>query len=189
MLAALLFPGLLACHPDTTPTWAFDPLWVEPAVDDGAHGFHTWQLYGPKWIDNYKENTYACAVVTEVDGAATTCDAAPDCVVAWEVVEEVVESDCGDPALEASPLFVSLQRLAIAGPDGSPEAPWPGSTSVAWADYGNGWEIYGAAYPEALDLGGDVTTAEWDGVQPFLMVPNQSFPVEPGGSTATPGLD
>lgn len=175
---------LAACTPDTTPTWAFDPIWLEPALADAVYGFQTWELYGPKWIENTKPNTYACAVVTELEGAPIPCDADPGCTVAWEVTTAVVETDCPDPAIADGPLFLSLLRVGIGGPDGSPEAPWPGKTQVGWADYGNGWEVHGYAYPEALDLGGTVESGEWDGIQPFLMVPTQSFPLD---STASPG--
>jgi hypothetical protein len=116
------------------------------------------------------------------------CDADPGCAAGWEVAESsVASSDCEDEALLADPLFLSLLRIGLGGPDTSPEAPWPGQTSVGWADYGNGWEVHGYAYPEGLDLGAQLTTDAWDGVQPYLMVPTQSFALsEPGGSP-TPG--
>src|SRR5262245_208351 len=112
MLTTLFVPALLACKADTTPTWAYDPIWLEPASNDGVHGFQTWQLYGPEWIDNYSDKTYACAVVTEISGVPTACDAANDCVLAWDVVPTVIETDC-DPAMAENELFASLRRLAL----------------------------------------------------------------------------
>jgi hypothetical protein len=185
----LLALALTGCAPDTTPTWAFDPIWLEPAPDLGVHGFQTWQLYGPAWIDSSDEDAYACAVVVELFGEPAPCDADPECV-GWEIGSvEVASSDC-DEGLTATPLFLSLQRIGLGGPDRSPEAPWPDQTSIGWADYGNGWEVHGAAYAEVLDLGGQPESASWDGLQPYLMVPTQSFALSDGGtglSSSGPG--
>ncbi|MEQ1505369.1 MAG: hypothetical protein ABMB14_24265 [Myxococcota bacterium] len=167
----------VACSRDTTPTWAFDPIWLEPAADDAVHGFQSWQLYGPKWIDNYSEKTYACAVVAELDGDPIACDAEPGCALAWSITPTVIETDCDDPALADDPLFVSLHRLALGSPAEGKDVPWPDQTTIGYADYGNGWEVHGNAYPEALDLGAELPTGDWDGIQPFLWVPTQSFPL------------
>lgn len=172
-----LLPFLwLGCSTDLTPSWAFDPIWIEPAPNDGVHGFQTWQIYGPKWPKNYADRHYVCSVVTELEGVPTACDADPDCAWAWEITPSVLETDCAEPGYAEDALFVSLERLALGGPSVEKDTPWPGFTSVGWADYGNAWEIHGEAYPEALDLGGALTDGEWDRLQPFLMVPDKSFP-------------
>lgn len=163
------------CSTDLTPTSAFDPIWIEPAPDDTVHGFQTWQIYGPKWEKKYDDRHYVCSVVTEIAGAPVPCDAEPGCTWAWELTSTVLESDCVDPALAEDPLFESLLRVALGGPALAEDVPWPGFTSVGWVDYGNGWEIHGDAYPEALDLGGTLPDGEWDQVQPFLLVPTKSF--------------
>ncbi|MEZ4241901.1 MAG: hypothetical protein R3F59_38280 [Myxococcota bacterium] len=183
----LLLAGLTACgRPDTTPTWAYDPIWLEPAVQGEVHGFQTWELYGPKWIDNSDDRAYACAVVVELFGAPVACDADPGCTVAWELAEsEIVSTDC-DEATTADPLFGSLLRVGIGGLIAGEQVPYPGQTSTGWADYGNGWEVHGYAYPEALDLGALIDTTDWDGVQPFQLVPSQSFELG-GEATSTPG--
>lgn len=165
---------LAACAPDLTPAWAWDPIWLEPS-EAGVHGFQTWQLYGPKWAEDPDEKFYACAVVVELDGAATACDAEEGCEHAWDVTGALLETDCPDPALADDPLFVSLARLALGGPATGEDVPFPGATSVGWADYGNGWEVHGDAYPAALEHGGTEATA-WDGVAPFQLVPAAAFP-------------
>jgi hypothetical protein len=163
-----------ACTPDRTPAWAYDPLWIEPVDGDALHGFETWQLYGPSWPKHYNDKFYACSVVVELDGEPIECDAEPGCTHAWEVVGEVAQSDC-DAGLAGDPLFLSLGRVAIGGLDTGPDVAWPGQTSVGWADYGNGWEVHGEAYPEGLDLEQAVQSNAWDGEQAFLFVPASAF--------------
>jgi hypothetical protein len=139
---------LLACGaPDLTPAWAYDPIWLEPAGGADAHAFQTWQLYGPEWADDPDEKHYVCAIVVEHAGVAVPCDAEEGCEHAWTMTGAVLETDCADPSITEDPLFVSLGRLALGGPATGEDVPWPGATSVAYADYGNGWEVHGDAYP------------------------------------------
>jgi hypothetical protein len=174
-----LLIALAACTPDLTPAWAFDPIWIEPMTGDAVHGFQTWEIYGPKWPSSYSDRHYVCSVVVEIEGAPIPCDAEEGCTWAWDITAALVESDCADAELAEDGLFVSLDRLALGGPSTSEDAPWPQHTSVGWADYGNGWEVHGSAYPEALDLGAQVESGEWDGVQPFLLVPESAFSLAP----------
>lgn len=167
---------IFGCSADLTPTWAFDPVWIEPAPNERVHGFQTWQIYGPKWPKRYDERHYVCSVVAEIAGDPIACDAEPGCTFAWAVEAEVLETDCPDPSLADDELFTLLDRVALGLPSTAPDAAWPGLTTVGWADYGEGWEIHGDAYPEALDLGATLSDGEWDGLQPFLMVPSKSFP-------------
>jgi hypothetical protein len=167
---------LAGCRPDLTPTYAYDPIWLEPAEEGGMHGFQTWQIYGPDWPDRYSDRHYVCSVLVELVGLPTECDA-EECAFAWQTTPELRETDCEPTSLADGPLFLSLQRVALGGPAPGPDVPWPELTSVGWTDYGNGWEIHGDAYPAALDDGGDADTPEWDEQQPFLMVPAQSFPL------------
>ena len=39
---------LVGCADTETPTWALDPIWVEPAVDGDVYGFQTWELYAER---------------------------------------------------------------------------------------------------------------------------------------------
>lgn len=176
-MTPLLLFLTVGCSTDLTPSWAFDPIWIEPALAGGVHGFQTWQVYGPKWPKKYDDRHYVCSVVTEISGDPITCDAEPGCTFAWELAAAVLETDCSDPTLAEDPLFVSLARVALGGAAAGEDVPWPGFTSVGWADYGNSWEVHGDAYPEALDLGGTVAGGDWDEIQPFLMVPTQSWPL------------
>jgi hypothetical protein len=166
---------LVGCRPDLTPTYAYDPIWLEPGEDGAVHGFETWQIYGPDWPDRYAEKHYVCSVLVELTGLPTECDADEDCTIAWETTGEVRETDCeGD--LAKGELFLALRRVGLGGPAPG-EVPWPDLTSVGWADYGNGWEIHGDAYPAALDDGEQAEGREWNEEQPFLFVPAQSFPL------------
>ena len=166
---------LLGCAPDLTPTWTWDPIWLEGAAVDGAHGFQTWEMFGPKWTKKQRDRFYICSVLVELDGEASTCDA-PDCVFAWNVSPAVLETDCADAAFADEPLFTSLQRIALGGAYAAADAPWPGRTTTSWADYGSGWEQHGFAYPEAFDWGGAGDPA-WTGEDPFLFTPSAAFPV------------
>lgn len=172
---------LLACStPTPTPAWAWDPIWLEPVGAD-AHGFQTWLFYGPEWAEDQDDRHYVCAVVVELDGTPTDCDAEDACGVAWTVAPTVLESDCADPTIAEQPLLVSVTRLALGGPVVAEDLPWPGLTSTGWVDYGGGWEVHGRAWPEALDLGRSVSSGTWDGVEPFSFVPDQAFPWPPAG--------
>jgi hypothetical protein len=169
---------LAACSPDLTPSWAWDPIWLEPVDDGGVHGFETWQIYGPNWPSHQNDRNYVCAVVVELTGAPTACDEVDGCAFAWDVTVTPAQSDCAE-GFDQDPLFQSLQRLGFGPPSTDPEAPWPGQTTEAYADYGNGWEVYGDGYPAALDDGGQAGSATWDGTEPYLLVPTSSFQITP----------
>lgn len=176
MIAALLLNG---CRRDLTPTYAFDPIWLSPAEIDGQEGvtgFHTWQLYGPNWPKRYSDKHYACSVVVSLDGLPIECDA-EECSIGWELTSEILESDCPAKKDSSDPLFLSLFRVGLGGEAKGPDVPWPGKTSVGWADYGSGWEIHGDAYPESLDSEGEGEGIAWDGEQPFVFVPTSAFPL------------
>ena len=165
---------LFACSPDLTPSWAWDPVWLEP-VDGGAvHGFETWQIYGPKWPSHQNDRHYVCAVVVELAGESTDCSGLDGCATGWEIVPTVVQSDCPEGFAE-DPLFLSLRKLGFGPPSADPEAAWPGQTSEAYSDYGNGWEVYGEGYPAILDDGGQPASLSWDGTEPFVLLPASSF--------------
>ncbi|MCB9688764.1 MAG: hypothetical protein H6735_27235 [Alphaproteobacteria bacterium] len=168
-----LFASWLGCAPDLTPTWAWDPIWLEPTEDGGAHGFETWQIHGPKWQRNGKDRYYVCGVVVALDGPAVDCDI-EGCVVAFELTPTPVETDCPG-TLADDPLFLSLHRLAIGAPAAG-EVPWPGFTSETYADYGSGWEVYGQSWTEALDHGG-AGQLGWNGTDPYQLVPDAAFPL------------
>ncbi len=170
------WPALLACAPDRTPTWAWDPIWLEPTPEEGAHGFQTWQLYGPEWASRPDDRLYACAVVVELEGEPVACDTA-DCERAWSIVPTLLETDCAGDLGEA-PLFLTLRALAIGGRAPDDEAAWPGLTSIGLADYGDGWQPHGQAYVEALDRGGEGALG-WTGEDPFLFVPDAAVPLLP----------
>jgi hypothetical protein len=165
----------VGCSTDLTPTWAWDPIWLEGA-DDGVHGFQTWQVYGADWDRKQKDKSYVCSVLTELTGLPSTCDA-PTCVAAFDVEPTVLETDCAEASLAENPLFTSLQRLALGDPYAGDDAPWPGRTTATFADYGNGWEPHGFAYPEAYDTGG-AGDPVWTGADPFLFTPEAAFPIE-----------
>jgi hypothetical protein len=173
----MLWFHLLACAPDLTPSWAWDPIWIEPD-GEGIHGFQTWQVYGPRWADRPKDRFYTCAVVVELAGQPVECDAAPGCGAAWDLELAPLETDCAG-ALAEDPLFLSLRRLAVGGPVADDEAAWPGLTSAGFADYGGGWIPHGQAYAEALDYGG-AGQLGWDGQSPFLFVPEGAVPLAEG---------
>lgn len=174
MISALLLAG---CSPDLTPSYAFDPIWIEPTAEEGGiEGFHTWQIYGPRWPKHYSERHYVCSVLVGISGVETECDA-EECTIGWEITASVLESDCAPKSFAEDPFFVSLLRLGLGGEATGPDVPWPGSTSIGWADYGNGWEVHGDAYPDALDTEGTADDPTWNDEQPFSMVPTQSFPL------------
>lgn len=168
---------LTACGaPDLTPAWAWDPIWLEGAGPTGAHGFQTWQLYGPGWADDRGEEHFVCAVVVELRGELLDgCDAAA-CEVGWSIEPSFLETDCPDPTLAEDPLFTSLQALALGAPYAGEDAPHVGLTTSSWADYGSGWDAHGYAYPEAFDVGGSADPS-WSGEDPFLFTPSAAFPV------------
>jgi hypothetical protein len=168
----LLAPCFAACAPDLTPTWGFDPIYLEP---DGqqVYGFETWQIYAEKWAKKPVDRYYVCAVVVQLEGTPSSC---PDCTVAWNVTAELVESDCAG-TLSEDPLFTSVIGLGLGEPSTNPDAPHPDLTVVGWVDYGSGWEIHGDAWPEILDSGGVAADAEWDGEKAFTFWPGALWPL------------
>lgn len=174
-MTPLLLPVLAACTPDLTPSWTWDPIWLEGTGPDTVHGFQTWEVFGPTWPRRQRDRFYVCAVVAELDGEVSDCDA-PDCTIAWDVTPSFVETDCPDPALAENPLFGALGRLALGGLAMGDDVPWPGQTTTSYADYGDGWAVHGTAYPEAYDWGG-AGDPTWTGDAPFLFTPSAAFPL------------
>ena len=176
-LLPLVFAPWLGCSHDDTPAWAFDPIWIEP-LDGGIHGIHTWELFSERWHESRDDKHYVCSVIVELWG--TPSDACPDCMVAWDVQSEVLETDC-DPAVADEPQLVALPGVGIGDLTADPEAPYPSSTYTGYVDYGSGtWEVHGWAYPEALDLGTQPTSNAWDDEQPFQLWPTLDWPWPPG---------
>ncbi len=171
---------LLACQPDRTPTWAFDPVWITPVAAD-ILGFQSWQIYGEPWRDNPDARFYVCGVVVQLDGTPTACD---DCIAAWETTATVVETDCPD-AIASDPLFTSVVAVGIGEASPDAEAPYPGSSAIGWIDYGFGWEEHGWAWPAALDEGGS-GTVPWDGTEPYQLWPRSIWPLDATAGTTTP---
>lgn len=174
-MGLLALVALSGCAPDLTPSWAYDPIWLEPAGEGGAFGFQTWELFGPRWDEKRDDRHYVCAVVVAVQGVAIPCDAQEGCEHAWEVTPAILETDCAPPTAD-DPLFTSLQRLAL-GSEATGEVPHPGQTSTGWADYGGGWEVHGYAYPEALDH--ELPAGSFDEGEPYLLLPTKAFPYPP----------
>lgn len=172
-LSLLLIPLLGACQADTDPAWALDPLWIEPAAAD-LYGFQTWQVYSEKWRDRPDDRFYLCAVVVELVGTET--EPCPGCTRSWTVEPTLLESDCA-PAIEREELFLSLRGVGIGDLGRGEAAEHPGLTSAGFADYGDGWETHGQAWPAALDAGEPVDDGAWDGEQPFTLWPDAIWPL------------
>jgi hypothetical protein len=161
------------CSGDASPTWAFDPLWLEPTEDGGVYGFQTWNVYAEAWTKSFDEGEFLCAIVVEVEGAPSAGEACPDCELAWDTTATVLETDCAD-SLAADPGFTSLTRVGIGpvGPDLGADDPYPARSHGGYADYGTGeWVPHGWAYPEALDTRGQAAETDWDGEQAFTFWP------------------
>jgi len=171
---------------DDTPSWAFDPFYLEPAGVGDVFGLQTWNVYSDPWSDNRDERYFLCAVVAQLEGGPTpTCET---CDVAWEVVSTFVESDCPG-SLAEDPLFTSVVGVGFAAGSPSGDAPYPELSGVGFVDYGFGWEVHGDAWPEALDSGGTAESAEWDDAQPFTFWPTAIWPLADTAAdpaTATP---
>ncbi|HHO53419.1 MAG TPA: hypothetical protein ENK18_21750 [Deltaproteobacteria bacterium] len=173
----ILLPVLLlsGCSIDLTPTWAFDPIWLEPGPDGTAHGFQTWEMFGPDWARQNNEKFYLCVVVVELWGEPGECDAEPDCDEAWSLTREFLETDCIGLVPKDDPLFTSLQRIGLGSVAPGDDVLYPGFTLTGWADYGNGWEVHGEAYPDALDFGVPSAGSFSEG-ETFTFVPTKAFP-------------
>ncbi|MBX2796672.1 MAG: hypothetical protein KTR31_03350 [Myxococcales bacterium] len=162
------------CTIDLTPSWAFDPVWLETSAPGEVFGLQTWQIYGPEWDSANRQKHYVCSVLVELTGTEVPCDAEDGCDQAWSLQREVLQSDCLGAVDTTDPLFVSLRRIAFGSPSRGAAAPHPLSSQRSWADYGGGWERHGHAYPEDLDRG-EGGGAFTDG-HPFTSMPTKAFP-------------
>src|SRR5678815_344913 len=167
-LATLLL--MVGCAGSGAPTYAFDPIWIEPE-GDGIHGFQTWSIYADGWQRRYKERYFVCSVVVELSGtpAATPC---PDCDFTWAVTPELAETDCTDESLASAPGFLSLTGLGLGAVPSAlrDNNPYPSRSQGSYADYGADWVSHGWGYPESLDTRGEASDAGW-GAQPFELWP------------------
>ncbi len=175
------------CAGESSPTWAFEPLWMEPA-GDGVHGFQTWNLYAEKWAKKFDESYFLCAIVVELDGvAAAEGEACPECTETWIITAEVLETDCDD-ALARDPGFTSLSRVGLGpvAPDLVEGDPYPAQSQGGYVDYSTGdWLPHGWAYPEALDTRGQAADSEWDGEQAFTFWPAWYWDLAEGAAGAS----
>lgn len=164
---------LCGCSGSQEPAWALDSVYLEP-TDDGVYGFQTYNLYGEGWKKQHKGKHLICATVLELEGAET--EPCADCDVAFALHSEVLESDCsGSPLPDA--ILNGLTAVGLGGLDPSDDVPHPGATLVGLADLGQGWEVHGWAYPDALDAGETIEEASWDGQQAFRWLASSAWPL------------
>ena len=153
--------------------WAVDPMWLDPS-EDLVTGFQTWEFFDDGWTSGYGERHYVCGVVVRVEGvpAADPCEG---CDASWEVDARVTETDC---PFDDVGRFTTLQGVGVGpAPEGlTDEAPHPGLSLAAWADYGDGWVGYGWAFPAAIEEQG--TRTEWDGDAPLTLRPTLLWEVD-----------
>jgi hypothetical protein len=166
--------GLAAGCTGQQPTWATDPIWLEPEPigGDGIHGFQTWELYGKRWTRQYAEKHFVCSVLIEFTGAPVDPGAScTGCEMAWTVESERVDSDCGPRDVDRAG-FLALTGVALgekgANLDGGD--PYPEQSLGAFVDYATGtWEPYGWGVPDTAES--ESATWEWNGEQAFVLQP------------------
>lgn len=168
ILLAMPIVMSFACKVDDTPTWAFDPIYVEPQGDD-LYGFQTWEFFGKAWQKKQRKKHYLCSVVVELLG--TAMDPCDGCDLAWSIESALLETDCS-PSLAENEAFTALQGLALGDVDSEIEVdnPYPGDSLGGYVSYEEeAWEPHGWAYPTAYDYG-EAPTVEWDD-EPFMFWP------------------
>lgn len=168
--ALLTLPLVVGCASDPGPAeWAVDPIWLDATDTDGIEGVHTWELFGGRWDNGFKQRHYVCGVVVALSGTPVACD---DCQ-AWDIETAWIESDCDDVERER---YLSLRGLSLRRATGAEDAqaPWPGQSVWVEADYGQGLQPYGWGWPAALDQGRASTSdGTFDGSEPFQLRPTQ----------------
>lgn len=166
-----LLAALVGCVPTSpTPFYALDPIYLEP-TPQGVYGVQSWELFSEEWGRRFAARHYLCAVIVELEGIPTT-EGCPECSHRFRVEATLLESDC-DAAVAEDPRFLALAALGLGEdrPEVEAKVPHPDASSGAWADYGEGWEPYGWAWPEELDHGGTPASTEWDEARPFQLWP------------------
>jgi hypothetical protein len=175
IIPALLLLSAVACKPDDTPVWAYDPIYIEPSADGtGVYGFQTWEMFAENWTRRFAERHYVCSVVVELVGTPTAAgDDCVECTAAWSVETALLETDC-EATLAEDPGYLALERVAIgaAVSELAEDDPYPSESHGGYVDYGTGlWEVHGWAYPDALDAAAQADDLEWNGQQPFTLWP------------------
>ena len=147
-----------------------DTLYVEPQ-GSGIYALQTWEIFGDKWKKSFNKRHYACSVIFELEGTATS--ACTDCDASWSTTSTFLESDCEDWFIaEASFPVTTGVGVGEVATSIAADVPYPGNTiggRIAYDDQeflDHGW-----AYPEALDQNVPVEDTSWDGEQPFVLWP------------------
>ena len=165
MIRVLPMLMLLGCG-SSFPHWAIDPIHVVP---DGStlSGTQSWQVYSKPWQKHFNAKHYLCTTLIEIQGTQSEPDC-PDCLAAFDLTVDLADSDCST-ALTDNETFLSLRRIGF-GPlvEGGP---YPGSTSVGFADYGQGWEVHGWAYVAGVSDGALEDAGPWNAIDAFELEP------------------
>ena len=177
LAGVLLFSGCT----DNRVHWALDPIFLSPQ-DEGVDGTQTWQLYRKAWKNRFAQKHYLCSVVTQFRATPSATDCT-ECRVTFDVLPEIVDSDCEDSVSE-DPTFVALRRVAV-GPLAE-GGPYPDASSIGYVDYGSGWEVHGWAYPEALANDQQAASFTWDNSEPFAFTPTGVWEFDTNSTGLTP---
>jgi hypothetical protein len=106
-----------------------------------------------------------------------TDDGCSSCDRAFTVQPSLLETDCPSE-LAFQELWTTLRAIGLGALDTRPEAPYPGDTWTAYADYGYGWEVFGFAFPEALENGQPASGLPWTGQEAFRLLPDSAWPLD-----------
>lgn len=171
----MLLALAMACQANRA-VWAYDPILLPPQDHTPDRAWQTWNLYQRRWQRSGSERAFLCALVVELrlepgGGGCTSCEHS------WAVQPSLLETDCA-AELAFQEIWTNLQGLGLGALDPRPEAPYPGDTWTAYADYGYGWEVYGYAYPEALDYEDSASGLPWTGKEAFRLLPEAAWPLE-----------
>lgn len=164
---------LVACASDDI-AWAVHHASVIPTAT-GLDGTQTWEFFTTGWEKEHDPEAFSCARAQLVVGAvAPPLDGCADCLVAYEVIAEELDTTCAGPQATDASYGGSITMMAIGAvaPELEAADPYPGR-SMGWYVSLDGATMtpYGFAYDEALDWGGQLGAAGWANDQTYTLWP------------------
>ena len=168
----MLFLLLLACG-GGEPVWAVATASVVP-TSTGIEGVQGWSFFTKGWGKATGDAAFVCTRAQSFTGSVVAAEPGCEgCVVAYELEYEDMGSDCDD-SIASDPAYAipALMGIGDAPEDYAAQNPNPDRSYGWYADLGGeGMEVYGFAWDDALDWGGDPGPPGWNVGQVYTLTP------------------
>lgn len=163
---------LFACGSDE-PHWAVAQMTAVPGTS-GVTGTQVWSFFSARWGAAEGDGAYLCSVGQTFIGTVTAPDAGCEgCLVAYDLAFSPLDGDCPDE-LGQTPAFDFPGKMGVGdAPSAYADLDPQDGRSLGWyADLGGGgMEVYGFAWDDALDWGGQAGPPGWNVGQVYTLSP------------------